>query len=83
MISEREINCQICGTKFVGRTNSKYCSAECRQSALRDHQRRARERYGKSRRPVKQQDGTDWNAIVKKCNELNMSYGEAVRRGLI
>ena len=31
----------------------------------------------------KKNSETEWKAIVRKCKEMGVSYGEAVRRGLI
>ena len=74
--------CQICGAEFEGIKQAKFCSDECKNkrktdlAAVRRDMKRAAAKREKT-------SGTDWKAIVRKCKKLNMSYGEAVRRGLI
>lgn len=76
--------CELCGAEFDGHKNAKYCSDECRRKR-QNELNILRYQQQKEREIAKKQNtgGTDWSAIVRKCRELNMSYGEVVKRGLI
>ena len=70
IVNEKKLEkeCVRCGKKFIPKGSAqKYCSVYCR-----DH---------KDTRPAKEK--TDWVEIQRRCLELHMSYGEAVREGLI
>ena len=74
--------CQMCGAEFQGANPAKFCSDECkakRKTYLANVWREKKRAEGKK----KKTGGTDWKAIVRKCKEMGVSYGEAVRRGLI
>ncbi|MPN35133.1 hypothetical protein SDC9_182628 [bioreactor metagenome] len=80
--------CTECGTWFTPRDDRQFaCCAECQYSRKI---RVARERYRRERKKAppkeleqKPAQPTDWKAITRICAEHHISYGEAVRKGLI
>ena len=79
--------CVLCGTEFeANHGNEKYCSYKCARK-LQNSKKLERSRSLRNEAKIKEikddQPKTDWAAIVKKCNKLNISYGQAVKQGLI
>lgn len=74
--------CQICGTEFQGIKRAKFCSDKCKEQRKKDLAV-IRDELKKAEAKKKTTGGTDWKAIVRKCKKMGVSYGEAVRRGLI
>lgn len=76
--------CAVCGVVFENeKGNAKYCSQKCARIMSN---KKDSERYKKIKAEEKikaERSQTDWSAIVKKCNKLNISYGQAVTQGLI
>ena len=69
--------CKHCKKEFTPETNGqKYCTFDCRIMARNERERKARmEKLHKKK--------TDWAAIGKRLDELGMTYGQAVQRGLL
>jgi orotate phosphoribosyltransferase len=74
--------CQICGTEFQGIKMAKFCSDKCKEQRKKELAIMNREKK-KAEAKKKKNSETEWKAIVRKCKEMGVSYGEAVRRGLI
>ena len=74
--------CQLCGTEFQGANPAKFCSDKCKEQRRKELAIMGREKK-RAEAEKKKTGGTDWKAIVRKCKEMGVSYGEAVRRGLI
>lgn len=78
MAYEKKI-CLYCDIEFMP-THScqKYCTKEHTDQAALQMQREKRVEA-----KAKREATSSWNKITKRCNELGMSYGKAVVRGLV
>ena len=82
--------CTECGARFTPRDYRQL--ACCRACTRKRNKRLAKERYRRERakgpqnpkEPMKNPAApTDWEAITRFCWENHISYGEAVRKGLL
>lgn len=77
------VKCKNCGKKFKRINNNQlYCCAQC-GNEYRKKNHKGNKNGEKTSRAISPKPKTDWAAIVNKCRELKMSYGEAVSKGLI
>ena len=80
--------CTECGAEYAPKhAGQKTCGPEC---ARRRHKRRAKERARAAaqaqtlKKPKNEPTPpTDWKSITRICAEHHLTYGEAVRKGLL
>lgn len=77
------VKCKNCGKKFKRINNNQlYCCAQCGVEYRKKNPKGSKNDKETSG-AIRPKPKTDWAAIVRKCRQLNVSYGEAVAKGLI
>lgn len=77
--------CELCGNYYTPTSlNQRYCSCQCRTAARQEYckEYHARAKVKKAMQAIKINDLT-WPEINKICNRYQVSYGQAMARGLL
>lgn len=76
--------CNACGKEFeASRGNTKYCSENCSELMQKLKKRERAKSLRTAKKISEEKPKTDWEYVVRVCNEQHISYGEAVRRGIV
>ena len=81
---ERVRTCEMCGNKFVGRPNKKYCSEECRKKGAAEYNRKRSEERQKpkveNKKPKSKLRALTIEQINRRARAEGLTYGQYVAK---